>query len=47
MVMMDFNIPQNNYCQFIYVLPYTNNTALFDVTRFGKEKITKEEAEKY
>jgi lycopene beta-cyclase len=46
MVMMDFNIPQNNYCQFIYVLPYTNNTALFEVTRFGKEKITKEEAEK-
>lgn len=46
MVMMDFNIPQNNYCQFMYVLPFTKNTALFEVTRFGKEKITKEEAEK-
>lgn len=44
MVMMDFNIPQNNYCQFMYVLPFTNNTALFEVTRFGKEKITESEA---
>ncbi len=46
MVMMDFDIPQNNYCQFMYVLPFTENTALFEVTRFGKEKITREEAEK-
>jgi len=46
MVMMDFNIPQSNYCQFMYVLPFTENTALFEVTRFGKEKITKDEAEK-
>ena len=45
MVMMDFEIPQNNYCQFMYILPFTENTALFEVTRFGKEKITKEEAE--
>jgi lycopene beta-cyclase len=44
MVMMDFNIPQNNHCQFMYVLPFTNNTALFEVTRFGKEKITESEA---
>jgi lycopene beta-cyclase len=44
MVMMDFNIPQNNFCQFMYVLPFTNNTALFEVTRFGKEKITETEA---
>jgi lycopene beta-cyclase len=46
MVMMDFNIPQNSFCQFMYVLPFTENTALFEVTRFGKEKITKDEAEK-
>ncbi len=46
MVMMDFNIPQNNYCQFMYILPFTNNTALFEVTRFGKAIITKEESEK-
>jgi lycopene beta-cyclase len=45
MVMMDFNIPQQDYCQFMYLLPFTENTALFEVTRFGKEKITKEEAE--
>jgi lycopene beta-cyclase len=46
MVMMDFDIPQNNHCQFMYVLPFNENTALFEVTRFGKEKITKDEAEK-
>jgi lycopene beta-cyclase len=46
MVMMDFSIPQHNYCQFMYVLPFTPNTALFEITRFGKEKITKAEAEK-
>ena len=44
MVMMDFDIPQNNYCQFMYILPFTKNSALFEVTRFGKEKITKDEA---
>lgn len=43
--MMDFNIPQNNYCQFVYVLPFSENTALVEVTRFGKESITKEESE--
>ena len=32
MVMMDFNIPQNNYCQFKYALPFTENSALFEVT---------------
>jgi lycopene beta-cyclase len=45
-IMMDFNIPQNYHCQFIYVLPFSKNTALFEVTRFGKEKISKTEAEK-
>jgi lycopene beta-cyclase len=43
-VMMDFNIPQNNFCQFMYILPFSENTALFEVTRFGKEKISKDEA---
>lgn len=46
MVMMDFDIPQNNCCQFMYILPFSENKALFEVTRFGKEKITREEAEK-
>jgi lycopene beta-cyclase len=43
--MMDFNIEQNNFTQFVYVLPFSANTALIEVTRFGKEVITNEEAE--
>ena len=43
--MMDFNIEQNNFTQFVYVLPFSSNTALIEVTRFGKEIITKTEAE--
>jgi len=45
MVMMDFEIPQNDFCQFMYVLPFTDKTALFEVTRFGEARITKQEAE--
>ena len=44
MVLMDFKIPQNGYTQFIYVLPFESDTALVELTRFGKEKLTKEEA---
>jgi lycopene beta-cyclase len=44
-VMMDFDIAQNNCCQFMYVLPFSDNTALFEVTRFGSEKISLAEAE--
>ena len=44
MVMMDFEIPQNDFCQFMYILPFSENTALFEVTRFGTEKITSAEA---
>jgi lycopene beta-cyclase len=43
--MMDFNIEQSNYTQFVYVLPFSNSTALIEVTRFGKEIITACEAE--
>ena len=43
--MMDFNIDQNNFTQFVYVLPFSDNTALIEVTRFGKEVITNTEAE--
>lgn len=43
--MMDFDIPQNNSCQFLYVLPFSKNHALFEVTRFGAEPITQAEAE--
>lgn len=44
MVMMDFNIPQNDSTQFVYVLPFERDTALIELTRFGKEKLTEEEA---
>lgn len=44
MVLMDFNIPQNDATQFFYVLPFERNFALIELTRFGKEKLTKEEA---
>jgi lycopene beta-cyclase len=44
MVLMDFNIPQNESTQFVYVLPFESDTALVELTRFGKEKLTKEEA---
>ena len=44
-VMMDFNIPQNDSCQFMYVLPFTERSALVEVTRFGTEKITTDEAD--
>lgn len=44
-VLMDFNIPQNDATQFVYVLPFERNFALVELTRFGKEKLTKEEAD--
>lgn len=43
--LMDFNIPQNNSTQFMYVLPYDTNKALVEVTRFGSEIITQFEAD--
>jgi len=45
MVMMDFNVPQNNYTQFVYILPYDENTALIELTRFGDQKLLKEESQ--
>jgi len=43
-VMMDFNVPQNNFTQFIYILPFTNDTALVELTRFGAQKLREDEA---
>ncbi len=43
-VLMDFKIPQNDYTQFIYVLPFESDTALVELTRFGEQKLAKEEA---
>ena len=37
--MMDFGTPQDNYTQFVYVLPYSDQEALIEITRFGKEII--------
>ncbi len=45
MVMMDFNVPQNNFTQFVYTLPFTEDTALIELTRFGTQKLLKSEAE--
>jgi lycopene beta-cyclase len=45
MTLMDFNIPQQNHTQFLYVLPFTSNEALLELTRFGSEELTQQEAE--
>jgi lycopene beta-cyclase len=44
MVMMDFKIPQTDFTQFIYILPFERDTALIELTRFGKDKLSEEEA---
>ncbi|MDC1203003.1 lycopene cyclase family protein, partial [Crocinitomicaceae bacterium] len=43
--LMDFNVVQDGATQFVYVLPYSTNEALIELTRFGKEKIDVEMAE--
>jgi lycopene beta-cyclase len=45
MDMMDFDVEQQGATQFMYVLPFTNNKALVELTRFGLKKIADEEAE--
>lgn len=42
--LMDFNIPQNGFTQFMYVLPLAKNRILVEITRFGTEPITEEQA---
>ena len=37
--MMNFNIDQSDYTQFIYVLPFSSGEALVELTRFGADKI--------
>jgi Brp/Blh family beta-carotene 15,15'-monooxygenase len=44
--LMDFNIEQNGFTQFMYVLPFSKNKALIEVTRFGDEPIETTLAEK-
>jgi lycopene beta-cyclase len=43
--LMDFNVPQNENTQFMYVLPFGQNLALVELTRFGENIITVHEAE--
>ncbi len=44
--MMDFNVDQDEYTQFIYTLPFSSQEALIELTRFGVEKIEIEYAKK-
>lgn len=45
MRLMDFNIPQNDFTQFMYVLPTSEREALVEFTRFGTEIIPEELAQ--
>ncbi len=42
---MDFQIEQQGSTQFVYVLPFSSNKALIEVTRFGEEIINRADAE--
>jgi lycopene beta-cyclase len=43
--LMDFDIPQLGFTQFMYVLPLSNNRILVEMTRFGSDPITSNQAE--
>jgi lycopene beta-cyclase len=43
--LMDFEVDQQNYTQFMYLLPFNSNKALVELTRFGSAIITEKEAE--
>jgi lycopene beta-cyclase len=42
--MMNFDVEQDHFTQFFYVLPFSNKEALIELTRFGAEKINLEYA---
>jgi lycopene beta-cyclase len=42
--LMDFNVDQLGWTQFMYVLPLDKNKALVELTRFGKDILSKNEA---
>lgn len=44
MVLMDFNVPQSGATQFMYLLPFSEHSALVELTRFGRTRLTEEEA---
>jgi lycopene beta-cyclase len=43
---MDFDVEQQGFTQFVYVLPFSKTSALVEVTRFGTEMIGEAEAGK-
>jgi len=43
--LMDFEVEQLGWTQFVYVLPFGPNKMLVELTRFGEVPITKEEAQ--
>lgn len=42
---MDFRIDQQNQTQFVYVLPFSKNKVLIEITRFGSEVMKESEVE--
>ena len=44
--LMDFEVEQNGFTQFMYVLPFSSTTALVELTRFGEEILSETAAEK-
>ncbi len=42
--LMDFNVPQDGYTQFMYILPTTEQEALIEFTRFGDCELHEETA---
>ena len=38
--LMNFNVAQQGHTQFVYVLPFSEDTALVELTRFGTEEIS-------
>ena len=42
--LMDFDVEQSGYTQFVYVLPFSDDRMLVELTRFGAVSLTREEA---
>ena len=42
--MMNFNVDQNSFTQFLYIIPFSEHEALIELTRFGSEEINLEYA---
>jgi lycopene beta-cyclase len=43
--LMDFKVEQNEFTQFVYVLPFSENKVLVELTRFGVLQLMQKEAE--